>query len=93
MIKIHHKFGNYFIAINNETIAMCTQSENANRIKAALESAEQPANGSVSANLGSTNTASREIAACSQCDDIAAKVGYALQNYKFCPYCGRQLQA
>jgi hypothetical protein len=41
----------------------------------------------------STNTASHEIAACHKCDDMSAKVGYALQEYKFCPYCGRQLQA
>lgn len=40
MIKIHAKFGNYFIAEGNKTIAMCTQIGNAKRIRDALQEIE-----------------------------------------------------
>jgi hypothetical protein len=36
MIGYYHKFGNYFICENDETIAMCTQLERAKQIVAAL---------------------------------------------------------
>ena len=44
MIKIHRKFGNFFIIENNITIAMCTQTIIANRIRNALRLAEQLTN-------------------------------------------------
>ena len=40
MIKIHRKFGNFFIVENDTAIAMCTQSAIANRVRAALNAME-----------------------------------------------------